>query len=134
MFKHEKTPAPKNRPFLASDGKNFWVSKYYSDTEGGHPINGKLGYQPVVCDCCERDDLSKFEFWDDLPHPANSDSQISFMSDKNEESWVMRITDGKIKFNRTKYPNVAEDEFAEAVLQILERADFIQLKERESKK
>lgn len=37
-------------------------------------------------------------------------------------NWVMKITDGKISFNRESWPDAAPDEFAKAVIAILEGA------------
>lgn len=37
-------------------------------------------------------------------------------------NWVMRLDEGKIFFNRDEWPNLEPDEFAKAVILILEKA------------
>ena len=49
---------------------------------------------------------------------------ITFNSDND---WVMKITKGKIIFNREYFPDLCEDEFAYGVLAILEKANVIQI-------
>lgn len=47
---------------------------------------------------------------------------IIFNSDGNDENWVMKLKDGKVYFNREKWPECAPDDFAKAVIGILEKA------------
>jgi len=49
--------------------------------------------------------------------------EITFNADSNDENWVMAIKDGKILFNREKWPNAEPDDFAKAVISILEKAN-----------
>lgn len=51
------------------------------------------------------------------------DSEITFNADG---AWVMKISQGKIRFNREVFSALAEDEFANGVLRILEKAKIIQ--------
>ena len=47
---------------------------------------------------------------------------ITFQSD---DKWMMKIHDGKISFNRKDYPDLCADDFAFAVLLILEQAQVM---------
>lgn len=49
---------------------------------------------------------------------------ITFQADNG---WVMRITKGRIVFNRENFPDLCEDEFAYGVLKILEKARVIEI-------
>ena len=46
-------------------------------------------------------------------------SEISFNADSNK--WVMKLTDKGIFFNRQAYPNAHPEDFAQAVVEILEK-------------
>ncbi len=58
-------------------------------------------------------------------------SQITFSPSKDSESWVMKITKEGIKFNRESYPLVEADEFAQAVIHILETCFDVSFTKRE---
>lgn len=57
------------------------------------------------------------------------ESTINFFLSSDEDDWVMRITPGKIHFNRERFPSLTEDEFAEGVLKILEHTNWIMPRE-----
>lgn len=50
------------------------------------------------------------------------DPEINFQCDGK---WLMKIGEGKIKFNREEFPDLCEDEFAYKVLKILEEINVI---------
>lgn len=54
---------------------------------------------------------------------------IVFQNDEN--NWVMSINDQGIKFNRDKWPDASPDEFAKAVIQILEKAYKLKFEKKE---
>jgi len=47
----------------------------------------------------------------------NEKSQLFFSLDQN---WIMKISENKIYFNRDKFPDFSENDFAERVIKILE--------------
>lgn len=55
-------------------------------------------------------------------------SEISFNA---EQSWVMKLTKEGIFFNREAYPNAKPDDFAEAVIKILENEFTVKFEKNE---
>lgn len=49
----------------------------------------------------------------------------------NEKAWVMKIIPEGIKFNREQYPNANPDDFAEAVINILEKCYDVKFAKKE---
>lgn len=50
----------------------------------------------------------------------DSEEQDQSIDFSIEDDWMMKITKTGVKFNREKWPDIAEDEFAERVLRFLE--------------
>ncbi len=61
----------------------------------------------------------------DLPAP----SQICFCPNPNK--WCMKITSDGIIFNREEYPNSKPDDFAQAVIDILEKAFTVKFERKQ---
>jgi len=49
----------------------------------------------------------------------------------NDTDWVMALKDGAIFFNRDKWPNATPDEFAIAVIEILEKQYTLKFEKKE---
>ena len=58
-------------------------------------------------------------------------SEIIFNADADDGSWVMKLTDKGIFFNRDRYPNVQPDDFAQAVIEILEKNFTVKFERKE---
>lgn len=54
--------------------------------------------------------------------------EIAFNSDS--ENWVMKINDKGIFFNRERYPHSSHEDFAQAVIQILENEFEVEFKRK----
>lgn len=49
-------------------------------------------------------------------------NEIGFWPNGNDAPWIMKLSEkGGIEFNRESYPNSSPDDFADAVIQILEK-------------
>jgi hypothetical protein len=48
-------------------------------------------------------------------------SEIIFNADSDKERWVMKLTENGILFNRERFPDAKPDDFAQAVIGILEK-------------
>lgn len=58
-----------------------------------------------------------------------SEKSITFNADANE--WVMKLTPMGIFFNRDRYPNAMPDDFANAVIEILEKNFLVKFEKNE---
>jgi hypothetical protein len=55
--------------------------------------------------------------------------EIIFKSD--EKDWVMALKDGSVIFNRERWPDALPDEFARAVIGILEKEYTVKFEKKE---
>lgn len=63
MTKWRTDDPPKDREFLAKDEIGYYVARYYSE---GHPIHNGVGYQSVICTCCEEQDRNVILKWAEI--------------------------------------------------------------------
>lgn len=61
------------------------------------------------------------------------DSKITFISDcsDSEKSWIMELSREGIRFNKKGYPYAKTDEFAKAVIEILENEYAVKFERKE---
>lgn len=84
-----------------------------------HFISRSQGYNYKRCNVVK-------EIMDD----EKSESTIIFNAEANE--WVMKLTPRGIFFNRDRYPNAMPDDFANAVIEILEKNFLVKFEKNDN--
>jgi len=57
----------------------------------------------------------------ELTCTKRSSERSEIVFNANNHDWIMKLTDEGIRFNRERYPNSTVDDFALAVIEILEK-------------
>lgn len=61
----------------------------------------------------------------------DTEPEVTFNADAEKDNWVMKITRDKIIFNRERFPNDDPDDFALAVIDILEKCYRVKFEKTE---
>lgn len=64
--------------------------------------------------------------YSDPINDSNTINEILFCMDNHD--WIMKITDNGIFFNREKFTDFFPDDFAKAVIEILENGEYVMKK------
>lgn len=113
----------RNHRQIIDDWCKAYMAQIYQETGSIKPGDFTLNEQDYF-----RDGIGKrYWFTPGIPdyseriNMKENESQITFNADVGENTWIMKLTNKGIFFNRERYPNSSPDDFADAVISVLEK-------------